>query len=132
MSGMSLIESARRAPHRNASIPQVVVGGLVSLGTLLTVQMAALTAYVDVFGGPGGLKAQRYDELGRPFTGFAQVWAEYGPLLWGVYALGLLVGLVLMWRTILTRPPRAGWGYVPVLIAACAVFWVLNADRFLS
>ena len=103
---------------------------LISLGTLLTVQMAALTAYLDVFAGPGGLKARRYDDLGRPFTGLHQVWSQYGPLLWGVYALALLVGLALMWRTILTHPPRAGWGWVPTLIALCAVFWALNLDRF--
>jgi hypothetical protein len=130
MSAMSLIESARRAPHRNASIQQVVVGVLVSLATLFTVQMAALTVYVDVIAVPGGMGNQTVNHLGQPLEDWAQVWANYGSVLWGVYAIGLLVGLARMWRTILTRPPRAGWGFVPALLVACAVFWALNLDRF--
>ena len=45
---------------------------------------------------------------------------------------GLLLVLARMWHTILTKPPRAGWMYLPFVLAVCAVFWVLNLDRFLT
>ncbi len=127
---MSIIEQARRRAGPTASIAQVVVATLVSLGTLLTVQMAALTAWIDTYGAPGGLGAERVDAIGKPLTGWQQTWHTYGPLLWGVYALGLLVVGYLMWRTILTRPGRAGWRYVLLLVALCAAFWVVELDRF--
>jgi len=127
---MSLIASRRSADQRTASIPQVVVGGLVSLGALLTVQMSALTAWVDTFGMPGGLARQRVDQLGRPLSGWSQLWREFGPLLWGIYAIVLLGALFWMWRAILTRQPRAGWGIVLLVVALSAVFWVLDLDRF--
>jgi hypothetical protein len=115
--------------HPAASIPEVVVGAVLSLGALLTVQLSALTAWIDVFAGPGGPGAQRYDETGRPFTGWSERWHQLGPLLWAAYAVVLLGAVVWLWRVILTRP-RAAWRIVPVVVAACAVFWVLNLDRF--
>jgi hypothetical protein len=98
---------------------------------MLSVQMSALTAYVDVFAGPGGLKGQRYDELGRRYTGWAQFWHQYGSLLWGVYALVLLLVVVWMWRRILARPTGGAWAIVPVVLGLSVVFWALNLDRFL-
>jgi hypothetical protein len=127
---MSLIESRRPVRRTQASIPQIVVGTLVSLLAMLSVQMSALTAYVDVFAGPGGIKAQKYDELGRRYTGWAQFWHQYGSLLWGVYALVLLLTVVWMWRAILTRPRQGAWGIVPVVLVLSLVFWALNLDRF--
>src|ERR1700712_1819473 len=114
---MSLIQSRRPPRRTNASIPEVVVGTLVTLFALLSVQMSALTAYVDTLGQPGGLDSNKVDELGRPLSGWSQTWHEYRPLLWGVYALVLLVMVVWMWRLILTRPPRVGWALVPVILA---------------
>jgi|tagenome__1003787_1003787.scaffolds.fasta_scaffold20933962_3 hypothetical protein len=127
---MSLIESRRPVRRSQASIPQIVVGTLVSLLAMLSVQMSALTAYVDVFAGPGGISARKYDELGRRFTGWTQFWHQYGSLLWGVYALVLLLAVVWMWRAILTRPTRGAWGVVPVVLVLSLVFWALNLDRF--
>jgi hypothetical protein len=132
MCAMSLIQSRQSSRPTNASIPEVVVGALVTLFSLLTVQMSALTAYVDTVGQPGGLSSNKVDELGQPLYGWSQRWHEYGPLLWGVYALALLVLVVWMWRLIMTRPPRVGWALVPVLLAISSVFWALNLDRFYS
>ena len=130
MRAMSLLApSVRRTP--NASITQVVAGTLVSLFALLSVQMSALTAYVDVFGAPDG-PGRSYDELGRRFTGISQAWHQFGSLLWAVYAIALLVGVIWMWRLILTKPPRAAWGFIPLVLGASAVFWLLNLDRFYS
>ena len=128
---MSLMQSARSARRSNASIPQVVLGALVSLWGLFTVLFASLTAYADVFAGPGAVTRQQYDELGRPYAGWEQIWHTFGPLLWIVYAAGVLFVLARMWHIILTKPPRAGWKYLPFVLAVCAVFWVLNWDRFL-
>jgi hypothetical protein len=130
MFGMSMIQSRRPVRQASASIPQVVAGALVTLVVLFTVQMSALTAWVDSYGAPGGLHAERVDELGRPFTGWSQTWHTYGPLLWALYAIGLLAGLLWLWRTILTQPRRAVWGIVLLLVAASAVFWGFNLDRF--
>jgi hypothetical protein len=130
MCAMSLIATRRPARRRSASIPQVVVGTLVSLFALLTVQLSALTAWVDVVEAPGGMGSQSVDKLGRPLDGWAQVWANYGSGLWAVYAVVLLLAVVWLWRTILTRPSNAAWGVVPVVIALSAVFWALNLDRF--
>jgi len=127
---MSLIESRRPVRRTNASIPEVVVGTLVTLVTLFTVQMSALTAWVDVVAVPGGMGHQTVDKLGRPLEGWAQEWANYGSGLWAAYAIVLLGGLLWLWRTILTKPPRTAWSIVLVLIAASAVFWALNLDRF--
>jgi hypothetical protein len=127
MRAMSTLASVRRTP--NASITQVVAGVLVSLFAMLTVQMSALTAYVDVFGSPDG-PGRSYDELGRRFTGVSQAWHQFGSLLWGVYAVALLIGVAWMWRLILTRPPRAAWAFIPAALAVSAVFWLLNLDRF--
>jgi len=127
---MSLLASVRRTP--NASIPQVVVGTLVTLFALLSAQMAGLTAYVDTFGKPGGITRDGYDTLGRPVTQWAELWQEFGPLLWGVYAFGLLFAAAYMWRLILTRPPRLGWTMAPVLLVASFAFWALELERFYS
>ncbi len=131
MCRMSLIESRR--PERrtqHASIPQIVVGTLVSLFAMLSVQMSALTAYVDVFAGPEGIDSHPYAQLGRRFTGWSQFWHQYGSLLWGVYALVLLLLVVWMWRRILTRPPSSAWRIVPLVLGLSLVFWALNLDRF--
>lgn len=128
---MSLIQSRR--PERrtqSASIPQVVAGTLVSLLAMLSVQMSALTAYVDVFAGPEGIGSRDTDQLGHPLSGWPQFWHQYGSLLWGVYALALLLAVVWMWRAILTRPTRGAWGIVPVVLMLSLVFWALNLDRF--
>jgi hypothetical protein len=127
---MSIIEQARSRSGPAASVGQVVAGTLVSIAALFTAQMAALTAWVDTFGMPGDFGDQRVDALGRPLTGWQQAWHMYGPLLWGVYALVLLVVGYRMWRTILTRPGRAGWGYVLLLVALTCVFWGMEQDRF--
>jgi hypothetical protein len=129
---MSLIAARRPARRRSASIPQVLAGTLVSLFAMLTVQMSALTAWVDVVATPGGMGSQTVDKLGNPLEGWAQVWANYGSGLWAVYAVVLLLSVVWLWRTILTRPANAAWGIVPVVIALSAVFWALNLDRFYS
>jgi hypothetical protein len=127
MRAMSVLASVRRTP--NASITQVVAGVLVSMFAMLTVQMSALTAYVDVFAAPDGT-GRGSDALNQPITGLSQVWHQYGSLLWGVYAFVLLVGVGWLWRIIFTRPPQAAWAIVPVLLVGSAVFWVLNVDRF--
>jgi hypothetical protein len=124
---MSVLESARRTP--SASITKVVAGVLVSLFAMLTVQMSALTAYVDVFGAPDD-PGREYDELGRRITGLSEVWYQFGPLLWAVYALALLIGVIWMWRLILSQPPRAAWAFITVVLAGSAAFWLLNLDRF--
>jgi hypothetical protein len=130
MCDMSVITPRRPLRRHTASIPAVVVGTLLSLAALLTVQMSALTAYVDVVAVPGGMGNQSVDRLGRPLTGWAQTWANYGSALWAVYALVVLGLVIWMWRVIRTRPGRAVWGVVTVLVAASAVFWALNLDRF--
>jgi hypothetical protein len=127
---MSVITSRHPVSRRNASIPEVVVGTLLTLAALLTVQMAALTAWVDTFGSPGGFGRDQVDRLGRPLSGWSQTWQEFGPLLWAVYAVALLGVVAWLWRAILTKQPRAAWAVVTVLVAATAVFWVFNLDRF--
>ena len=132
MRTMSLMQSARYVRRPNASIPQVVPGSLVSLWGLFTVLFASLTAYADVFAGPGAVTRQQYDDLGRPYTGWSEVWHTFGPLLWAVYAAGLLLVIARMWHIILTKPPRAGWMYLPFVLGVCAVFWAFDLDRFLT
>jgi hypothetical protein len=129
---MSLIQSRRPVRRTNASISQVVAGALVTLFALLSVQMSALTAYVDTVGQPGGLGGTNVDELGHPLSGWPQAWHEYGPLLWAVYAVALLLVVIWMWRLILTHPPRVGWMLVPAVLALSGAFWALNLDRFYS
>ena len=106
---------------------QVVAGALVSLFALLTVQLATLRVYVDVFAVPG----QRYDELGRRLTGWDQTWHQYGSLLWGVYALVVALLVVGMWRIVLARRPgAAAWWWALAVLAASTAFWWLSLDRF--
>ena len=49
-----------------------------------------------------------------------------------MYAAGVLFVLA---RHVAHHPDqatrRAGWKYLPFVLAVCAVFWVLNWDRFI-
>jgi hypothetical protein len=126
---MSAIQVLQRVRRPTASIPQVVLGVLVSLAAAFTVQFAALTAYVDLYG-PGGVTHEQWEQLARPFTNGHQTWQTFGPALWAVYAVGVVLVVVRMWHVIAVKAPRAGWKYLPFVLAACAVFWVVNLDRF--
>src|SRR3954447_24368463 len=106
---VSVIAPLLPVRRRTASIPQVVAGTLVSLLALLTVQLSALTAWLDTFGMPGGFRRDRVDELGQPLAGWSQLWHQFGPLLWAVHAAVLLGAVFWMWRTILTRSSRGAW-----------------------
>lgn len=131
MGAMSLLEQ-RHAPARRASVSQVVAGTIATICALPTAYAAGLIAYNDVIAPPNGIRGQQYDELGRPFTGLAEVWHEYSSLLWLVFAIVLLVAVGRTWRAVVKEPPSAVWWHVVVVLAASAAFWVvtMNAGRF--
>jgi hypothetical protein len=130
MRAMSLISAVRYVRSPNASIPQVVLGGLVTLWGIFTVQYSLITAYDAAFG-PTGVTRRSFSQLGGPDMGWSQLWSTYGELLWAVYAAGVLLVLARMWHIVITKPPRAGWKYLPFVLAVCAVFWALDMDRYL-
>jgi hypothetical protein len=130
MRAMSLMHAVRYIRSPIASIPQVVLATLVTLWSIFTAQYAALTAYDAAFG-PSGITRRPLGELLDPDLSWSQVWNNYSPLLWSVYAAGLLLLLAWMWHIVLTKPPRAGWKYLPLVLAVCTVFWALNMDRYL-
>ncbi len=128
---MSLLEQ-RHAPAGRASVAHVVAGTFATLCALVTAYAAGLIAYNDVIAPPNGIRGRQYDELGRPFTGLAEVWHEYSSLLWLVFAIVLLVAVGRTWHAVLKEPPSAVWWHVLAVLAASAAFWVvtMNAGRF--
>jgi hypothetical protein len=130
MRAMSLIHAVRYMRSPNASIPQVVLAALVTLWAIFTVEYAMVTGYDAAFG-PSGIARQPFSQVVDPNMTWTQVWTSYGPLLWCVYGAGLLMVLAWMWHIVITKPPRAGWKYLPFVLAVCAGFWALNMDRYL-